>query len=97
MFTSKINKKTLWIPAAGYHCDQVAMSGLQSKGTKSHYWSRTLYSDNTDAAYCLDFNGANIDDHGLFATVFIGSGEWYDRRLCGKCIRPVVINKYLTQ
>lgn len=97
LFTSRKNGNTLWLPAAGYMCDEGYVSGLQSKGTKSHYWSKTLYSSNTNSAYCLDFDGASIDGHGLGSEVIIGAGEWYDRRLTGKCIRPVVIFKHLAQ
>ena len=97
LFTSKKNGKTLWLPASGYMCNQGTMNGLQSKNSKSHYWSKTLNSSNTDTAYCLDFDGGSLDGHGWWSEFFIGSGTWYDRRFCGKCIRPVVINKYLAQ
>ena len=97
LFKSNINQKTLWIPASGYMCNQGTMNGLQSKNSKSHYWSKTLNSSNTDTAYCLDFDGGSLDGHGWWSEFFIGASTWYDRRFCGKCIRPVVINKYLAQ
>ena len=92
LLTSKINGNTLWLPAAGYRCNQGTMNGLQSVNSKSHYWSKTLYTaqSSRDAAYCLDFSGGSLDNHGWWSELFIDSGEWYDRRLCGKCIRPVV-------
>ena len=96
LLTSKKNGNTLWLPAAGYMCDEGTLSGLQSRGTKSHYWSKSLYS-NSGAAYCLDFDGGSLDGHGWLADWVIGAGTWYDRRLCGKCIRPVVIFKELAQ
>ncbi len=92
LLTSKINGNTLWLPAAGYRCNQGTMNGLQSVNSKSHYWSKTLYTaqSSRESAYCLDFSGGSLDNHGLMSEIFIDSGEWYDRRLCGKCIRPVV-------
>ena len=92
LLTSNINGNTLWLPAAGYRCNQGTMNGLQSVNSKSHYWSKTLYTaqSSRESAYCLDFSGGSLDNHGLMSEIFIDSGEWYDRRLCGKCIRPVV-------
>lgn len=85
LLTSTKNGKTLWLPAAGYHCDTGTKSGLNDENKSSHYWSRTLYT-NSNYAYSLDFDDDGLDAHGWFT----GSGTWYDRRFCGKTIRPVL-------
>lgn len=86
LLTSKNNGNTLWLPAAGYHCDAFGQSGLNRENIYSHYWSRTLYTSKTDYAYCLDFDNDGLDSHGWGS----GGGNYYDRRFCGKTIRPVL-------
>ena len=92
LFTSNINGKTLWLPTAGYRINEDTQNGVQSETTKTHYWSRSLYKvgNNTQCAYCLDFDGTSLDGHGWLSGWTIGAGSWYDRRFCGKCIRPVL-------
>ena len=86
MLTSKNNDNTLWLPAAGYHYDSGINSGLNNENQMCHYWSRTLYTSNTDYAYCLDFTNGGLYSHGGGS----GASTWYDRRDCGKSIRPVL-------
>lgn len=86
MLTSKNNDNTLWLPAAGYHYDSGFNSGLNNENKMCHYWSRTLYTSNTDYAYCLDFTNGELYSHGGGS----GASTWYDRRDCGKSIRPVL-------
>lgn len=86
LLTSKNNGKTLWLPAAGYHCDTWGKSGLNSENSYSHYWSKSLNPKSSAGyAYCLDFSNSGLDGHGWGS----GGGNYYDRRFCGKCIRPV--------
>lgn len=86
LLTSKNNGKTLWLPAAGYHCDEFGQSGLNRENSYSHYWSKSLNpKSGAGYAYCLDFSNSGLDGHGWGS----GGGNYYDRRLCGKCIRPV--------
>lgn len=92
LFTSNINGKTLWLPTAGYSINADSENGVQSETSRTHYWSRNLYKvgNNTQCAYCLDFDGTSLDGHGWLSGWTIGAGNWYDRRFCGKCIRPVL-------
>lgn len=92
LFTSNINGKTLWLPTAGYSINADSQNGVQSETSRTHYWSRNLYKvgNNTQCAYCLDFDGTSLDGHGWLSGWTIGAGNWYDRRFCGKCIRPVL-------
>lgn len=41
MITSKINKETLFLPAAGVYTDD---SGFLNKGSNGHYWSTSLFT-----------------------------------------------------
>lgn len=92
--TSNSNGRTLWLPAAGYHCDAGSQSGLNSENSVCHYWSRSLYTGvtSTDYAHCLDFKSSGLDEHGWLQNLVTGSRTWYDRRFAGKSIRPVVLD-----
>lgn len=46
LFTSNINGKSLFLPAAGYRSG----SSFNYQGTDSYYWSRTLYTGNPNDA-----------------------------------------------
>ena len=56
VFTSKINGNTLFIPAAGVRYD----SGIDYIGSCCFLWSSSLYLDNPNNAYYLDFNSGSI-------------------------------------
>lgn len=55
LFTSNINGKTLFFPAAGYYNG----TSLNYRGQSGCYWSSTYYSD-TNARY-LDFSNSSVN------------------------------------
>lgn len=53
---SKYNKKTIFLPAAGYR----GGSSLYNAGWYGLYWSRTLSTDFSDNAYVSDFSSGGV-------------------------------------
>ena len=63
LFTSNINGKTLFLPAAGCRVETF----LRSAGSYGYYWSSSLYSDSPDLAWMPYFNSSCVyasDDGG---------------------------------
>ena len=56
-FTSKINDKSIFIPAAGY-CDG---GSFKSAGSGGCYWSSSLYESNSYNAWYLNLYSSNVD------------------------------------
>lgn len=84
------NGRYLWLPAGGNLTNSGFQQGAQDAGSKCNYWSRSLYMDDSNYAYTLDFYNGSIDSHDF------GGGSaaaWRDRRWCGKNIRPIVKNR----
>lgn len=72
LFTSKKNGQTLFLPAAGLRVD----SGHPCH-VSCNYWSRSLYTNNPNCAWYLDFNYMGI------------YGMRYTSRPAGFSVRPV--------
>ncbi len=51
--TSKINGKSIFLPASGRY---YRTNGLEKVGTDGYYWSSELNGTNTTQGYCLHFN-----------------------------------------
>ena len=73
MIVSKSNGKWIFLPAAGYRYDE----SLCNAGSNSHYWSRSLYSGNSNNGFNLYFVSSCI--HTL-----------NNLRNYGQSVRPVV-------
>lgn len=74
--TSKSNGNSIFLPAAGYRRG----TSLDSAGSFGCYWSRSLYTSNSNDAYVLFFNSRNI---------FTGNVSRYR----GWSVRPVRVKK----
>ena len=75
LITSRTNKNCIFLPAAGFQLDGMSWTA----GGGGAYWSNTLNSDNSNNAFCLEFDK---DSKRLMG------GTLTDRR-CGLNIRPV--------
>lgn len=71
-FTSRTNGNSIFLPTAGYRYE----TSLYIVGNSGLYWSRTLYSSDSNGAYGLDFT---VDY--FFAR---STDRWY-----GRSVRPV--------
>lgn len=58
LFTSNVNGKTLFFPAAGYYNG----TSLEARGASGYYWSNTLGSETVSRA--LTFSGSSVDPRG---------------------------------
>lgn len=75
LITSKSNGASLFLPAAGYRNE----GSLFSAGSWGGYWSRSLFTNDSNYACCLDFSSSGID--------WYGSGRCY-----GFSVRPVRVS-----
>jgi serine/threonine protein kinase len=58
--TSKINGRSIFLPAAGYRNG----SSLYLAGSYGYYWSSSLDSGNSYGARCVHFNSSSVDWYG---------------------------------
>ena len=80
--TSNTNGESIFLPAAGFY----ELGGVQSRGIKGDYWSRSLYS-RTDGGYSLFFRTDMEDRVTLYAS----------ERYYGRTIRPVRTKEVYTE
>ena len=70
--TSKSNGNSIFLPVAGDRID----TSLDYVGSIGHYWSRSLYTSNSNNGYDL---------HVIYSKI----GTSYDKRYYGRSVRPV--------
>ena len=75
--TSKSNGNSLFLPAAG-----LRDTSLINAGSNGHYWSRSLWTNFSDFAYCLKF------DFGSIGIANDGKSRYY-----GRSVRPVRVQE----
>ena len=62
------NGNTIFLPASGGR----SYDGLYYHGLYGYYWSRTLFSSDTDEARCLDFDSGNVNPTRSYGCRFLG-------------------------
>ena len=75
-FTSMVNGKSIFLPAAGYRSD----GSLHYAGSYGYYWSSSQDSGNSDYAHNLTFDSGYAFWYD------------YQRRYLGQSVRPVIRN-----
>ena len=54
--TSKVNGNSIFLPAAGYRCDD----DLSYAGSNGYFWSSSLNAGNSSGAYVLSFDSSDV-------------------------------------
>ena len=71
--TSKVNGNSIFLPAAGYRCDD----DLSYADSNGYFWSSSLNAGNSSGAYVLSFDSSDVG--------WYGSGRYYGRSVRAVC------------
>lgn len=74
--TSKKTGKHIFLPITGFRF----YAGIQFRAVYGYYWTSSLYQDNPNKAWCLEFNVTDVS---------VYHGKLSSNRFSGRCIRAV--------
>ncbi|MBR1502666.1 MAG: hypothetical protein IJ618_02130 [Prevotella sp.] len=74
--TGKKTGKSIFLPITGFRF----YAGIQFRAVYGYYWTSSLYRDNPNKAWCLEFNFSDVNVH---------HGKLSCNRFSGRCIRAV--------